>query len=99
MERLRVNGLTKRRHLNTTHLGVSFDVRSSGQPVLLIENRTSMVLQAQPPHGIATRYRHYRHHGAMAGSTVAIDNKQVLAYPSGTENKSTLPQQRVGPTS
>ena len=70
--------------LNTTHLGVSFDVRSSGQPVLLIENRTSMVLHSTT--SLTALQQDVATTGTMGqwlGSTVASDNKQVLAYTSG----------------
>ena len=70
--------------LNTTHLGVTFDVRSSGQPVLLVENRTSMVLHSTSSmtaleQDVATTGTM----GQWLGSTSTHDNEQVLAYTSG----------------
>ena len=74
--------------LNTTHLGVTFDVRSSGQPVLLVENRTSMVLHSTSSmtaleHDVATTGTV----GQWLGSTATHDNKQVIAYTSGAGNQ------------
>ena len=70
--------------LNTTHLGVGFDVRSSGQPVLLVENRTSMVLHSTT--SLTALQQDVATTGTMGqwlGSMATSDNKQVLAYTSG----------------
>ena len=70
--------------LNTSHLGISFDVRASGQPVLFTENRShmnfhstsSMTAVEQTVASTGTM-------GQWLGSTTTNDNKQVLAYTSG----------------
>jgi hypothetical protein len=70
--------------LNTSHLGVSFDVRSSGQPVLIIENTSQMTLHSTSSmtaleQDVATTGTM----GQWLGSTPTHDAKQVLAYTSG----------------
>lgn len=70
--------------LNTTHLGTSFEVRSSGQPVLLVENRTSMVLHSTS--SLTALQQDVATTGTMGqwlGSTVTHESEQVLAYTSG----------------
>jgi hypothetical protein len=70
--------------LNTSHLGVSFDVRSSGQPVLFIENTSHMTFHSTTSmtaleQDVATTGTM----GQWLGSTTTHDDKQVLAYTSG----------------
>ena len=70
--------------LNTTHLAVAFDVRSSGQPVLLVENRTTMVLHTTS--SMTALQQDVATTGTMGqwlGATTTHDNEQVLAYTSG----------------
>ena len=74
--------------LNTSHLGVAFGVRSSGQPVLLVEDRTSMVLHSTS--SLTALEQDVATTGTMGqwlGSTATHDNKQVLAYSSGAGNQ------------
>ena len=70
--------------LNTSHLAATFDVRSSGQPVLLVENRTAMVLHTTT--SMTALQQDVATTGTMGqwlGSTSTHDNRQVLAYTSG----------------
>ena len=66
------------------HTGVAFDVRSSGQPVLILENTTTMAFHttssftALEQDVVTTGTM-----GQWLGSTTTHDNKQVLAYTSG----------------
>ena len=74
--------------LNTSHLGVAFGVRSSGQPILLVEDRTSMVLHSTS--SLTALEQDVATTGTMGqwlGSTATHDNKQVLAYSSGAGNQ------------
>jgi hypothetical protein len=74
--------------LNTAHLGATFDVRSSGQPVLVIENRTSMILHSTT--SMTALQQDVATTGTMGqwlGSTATHDNEQVLAYTSGAGNQ------------
>ena len=74
--------------LNTSHLAVAFGVRSSGLPVLLVEDRTSMVLHSTSSmtaleQDVATTGTM----GQWLGSSATHDNEQVLAYTSGAGNQ------------
>ncbi|MEC7635169.1 MAG: integrin alpha, partial [Candidatus Thermoplasmatota archaeon] len=74
--------------LNTTHLGVAFAVRSSGQPMVLVENTSAMMLSSTSSmtalqQAVATTGTM----GQWLGSTITHDNKQVLAYTSGLGNQ------------
>ena len=74
--------------LNTSHLGVAFDVRSSGQPVVILENTSSLMLASTTSmtalqQAVATTGTM----GQWLGSTITHDNKQVLAYTSGIGNQ------------
>ena len=74
--------------LNTSHLGVAFDVRSSGQPVVVMENTSAMMLASTGSmtalqQAVATTGTM----GQWLGSTITQDNKQVLAYTSGVGNQ------------
>ncbi|MGB2372771.1 MAG: hypothetical protein ACPIA6_03640, partial [Poseidonia sp.] len=74
--------------LNTSHLGVAFDVRSSGQPVVVMENTSAMMLASTTSmtalqQAVATTGTM----GQWLGSTITHDNKQVLAYTSGVGNQ------------
>ncbi|MEL0266342.1 MAG: VCBS repeat-containing protein [Candidatus Poseidoniales archaeon] len=74
--------------LNTSHLGVAFDVRSSGQPVVVMENTSAMMLASTMSmtalqQAVATTGTM----GQWLGSTITHDNKQVLAYTSGVGNQ------------
>ena len=74
--------------LNTTHLGVAFDVRSSGQPVVVIENTSSMMLASTT--SLTALHQAVATTGTMGqwlGSSATHDNKQVLAYTSGVGNQ------------
>ena len=66
------------------HTGVAFDVRSSGQPVVVVEDTTTMSLHTTSSftaleQDVATTGTM----GQWLGSTTTHDNKQVLAYTSG----------------
>ena len=74
--------------LNTSHLGVAFDVRSSGRPVVVMENTSAMMLASTTSmtalqQAVATTGTM----GQWLGSTITHDNKQVLAYTSGVGNQ------------
>ena len=74
--------------LNTTHLGVAFAVRSSGQPVVLVENTSAMMLSSTS--SMTALQQTVATTGTMGqwlGSTITQDNKQVLAYTSGLGNQ------------
>ena len=65
--------------LNASHLGVAFDVRSSGQPVVVVENTSSMMLASTSSmtaleQAVATTGTM----GQWLGSSATHDNKQVL---------------------
>ncbi len=74
--------------LNTSHLGVAFDVRSSGQPVVVMENTSAMMLASTT--SMTALQQTVATTGTMGqwlGSTITHDNKQVLAYTSGVGNQ------------
>lgn len=74
--------------LNTSHLGVAFDVRSSGQPVVIIENTSAMMLASTT--SMTALQQTVATTGTMGqwlGSTITHDHKQVLAYTSGVGNQ------------
>ena len=74
--------------LNTSHLGVAFDVRSSGQPVVVMENTSAMMLASTG--SMTALHQAVATTGTMGqwlGSTITQDNKQVLAYTSGVGNQ------------
>jgi hypothetical protein len=74
--------------LNTSHLGVAFDVRSSGQPVVVMENTSAMMLASTT--SMTALQQTVAATGTMGqwlGSTITHDNKQVLAYTSGVGNQ------------
>ena len=72
----------------TDHPGIAFGVRSSGQPVLLVENRTSMVLHTTS--SMTALQQDVVTTGTMGqwlGSSTTTANEQVLAYTSGGGNQ------------
>mgnify|MGYP001161365262 FL=1 len=74
--------------MNTSHMGMAFGVRSSGQPFLWIENtgslyvHTTSSMTAVEQDVVTTGTM-----GQWLGSATTEDNKQVLAYTSGIGNQ------------
>ena len=80
--------------MNSTSVSICFDVRSSGQPVIVIENSTS--IQHHTTTSMTAVEQDVATTGTMGqylGSTINHDGEQVLAYTSGAGQQIYLTEQ------